>query len=132
MSVRNRTPRRAFTLLEMMVVLVIIGLLAGVVAINLVGQADNAKAEATKQKMITIRGAIDQFYIQYSRYPVNLDEMVQQNLVVRDKLKDAWNEPIYYMAPAPNGGAYALISFGKNKENDNGGGDDIYVYPEVQ
>lgn len=131
MSVRVSSARRAFTLLEMMVVLVIIGLLAGVVAINLVGQADNAKAEATRQKMKTISGAVDQFYVQYSRYPVSLGEMVQLNLVVQDKLKDAWNEPIYYMAPAPNGSAYVLISFGKNKQEDGGGADDIYVYPDA-
>lgn len=132
MSVRRNTARRAFTLLEMMVVLVIIGLLAGVVAINLVGQADNAKAEATRQRMNTIRGAVSQYYIQYSEYPQSLQQLAGLNLVVADKLVDAWNQPLYYMAPAPSGQPYVLISFGKNKQDDGGAGDDIYVYPENQ
>lgn len=129
---KKRSVRRGFTLLEMMVVLVIIGLLAGVVAINLVGQADSAKATTTRQKMVTIQGAIDGFYVQQSRYPVSLAELVQMNMVVQSKLQDAWKEPIYYMSPAANGSAYVLISFGKNKQDDGGAGDDIYVYPEAE
>jgi len=129
---KKRNTRRGFTLLEMMVVLVIIGLLAGVVAVNLVGTSDNAKTEATRQKMNTIRGAVDQFYIQQSRYPVSLVELVQLNMVVQERLQDAWKQDIYYSAPAPDGRPYVLISFGKNKENDGGAGDDIYVYPDAQ
>nr|AQQ75203.1 hypothetical protein [uncultured bacterium] len=130
---RSHRARRAFTLLELMVVLVIIGLLGGIVAYNLVGTADKAKADATRQKMVTIKAAVDTFYVQNSRYPTQMGELVQAGLVVGEKTRDAWNRDILLAAPAPGGQyPYALISFGKNGESDGGAGDDIYVYPDSQ
>lgn len=133
MSIRRTNNRRAFTLLEMMVVLVIIGLLGGIVAINLVGAAESARADTTRQKMMTIAAAVDGFNVQHGVYPQSMQELVASKLVVADKLVDAWKRDIYYFAPAPGGQhPYVLVSFGKNGQDDGGQGDDIYVFPDSQ
>lgn len=125
----HRTARRGFTLLEVMIVLVIIGVLGGIVAINLVGAADKAKEDASIEKMRQIRSALALYRTQYNEYPPSgqLDVLLQQNIVTRSGLLDAWNRPFEYMSPAGDF-AFVIISAGRDGRLETE--DDLAVWPE--
>lgn len=74
MSSRNRAlPRPAhaagFTLLEMIVVLVIIGLIMGIVGPRLFGQADKAKVQTAETQVRMIKGALETMRLDIGRFP---------------------------------------------------------------
>ena len=58
-------------MMEIMVVLVIIGLLAGLVGVNVRGYLIKAKRNAAKTEIATICDALEAFYTEYDRYPSN-------------------------------------------------------------
>ncbi len=66
---RTRQVRHGFTMVELMAVLIILGLLAGVVVKNFVGQTEKAKVTTTKASLKQLASAVNQFYMDTSRYP---------------------------------------------------------------
>ena len=110
---------KAFTLLEIMIVIVIIGLLAGVVTINVRGYLIKAKQNTARQEIATIVQALETFYATYDRYPTN-EEGLEILTVPGDKLPEAllsnlpvdpWSGSYQYNAPGSNG-PYEVICFG--------------------
>lgn len=61
--------KRAFTLIELMVVLVILGILAVAIVPNVVGKSDKAKQAMAQADIAVIEGLLDQFYLDMGRYP---------------------------------------------------------------
>jgi general secretion pathway protein G len=119
----NRRRRKAFTLLEMMLVVVIMGVLATVAVISLSGRGKAAKEGATKQSIRTIDGAIQQFHLEKNRYPTSLAELTPGYLGKTPK--DGWRHDFVYVTPAPNGKAYDIISYGDDGVSGN---DDLSVW----
>lgn len=109
--------RRAFSLLELMLVLAIIGILMGVAAYNLLGQSDNAKGVATKASLKIIKNSVDQFYITNSSYPPTLQSLVTAKLMQAPFPKDGWKSDFYFDPTVPEGPdqPYRLLSPGKDK-----------------
>ena len=66
---RRRQIRTGFTMVELMAVLIILGLLAGVVVKNFVGQTERAKVTTTKASLRQLANTVNQFYVGTSRYP---------------------------------------------------------------
>ncbi len=66
---RRRQVRLGFTMVELMAVLIILGLLAGVVVKNFVGQTERAKVTTTKASLRQLSSAVNQFYMDTNRYP---------------------------------------------------------------
>lgn len=66
---RRRQIRTGFTMVELMAVLIILGLLAGVVVKNFVGQTEKAKVTTTKASLRLLASAVNQFYMENNRYP---------------------------------------------------------------
>ncbi|HNY79077.1 MAG: type II secretion system major pseudopilin GspG [Sedimentisphaerales bacterium] len=66
---KRRQNRTGFTMVELMAVLIILGLLAGVVVKNFVGQTERAKVTTTKASLRQLASAVNQFYMDTNRYP---------------------------------------------------------------
>lgn len=108
-----------FTLVELMVVLVIIGLLAGVVTLNVRNYLIKGKQSAAKMEIATIVTALDTFYTLHDHYPSN-EEGLAALTRTTEKLseplmkqipKDPWGRPYQYNQPGKSG-PYEVISYG--------------------
>lgn len=126
----QRFPRRAarpgFTILELMIVLIIIGILGAVVGLNLVGAAERAKKDATIQSMRTIQVGLKTYHARYSAYPpteMGFQALNAENIIETAQPKDGWGNPFDYYAPGRDS-AYILISYGA--DNREGGEPDIF------
>lgn len=116
--------RRGFTLLEMMLVLLIIGLLMTVAVLNLTGQSTKARIETTKAKLSQFRTAINSYFVSNGSYPISLQSMVP---TLMDRVgKDAWKRDFMY---SPNSNdplkPYLLYSQGEKVDDPS---DDISVW----
>jgi general secretion pathway protein G len=128
--------RSAFTLIELLLVLVILAVLAGVVLPKFSGQGEHARVQATKAEINVLAGALDRFEIENGRYPNSnegLDALViaPQGLTnwrgpylnKREVPKDAWGNPYIYQYPGQNNTeGFDLYSYGPDGKE---GGDDI-------
>jgi len=73
-----RAAARGFTLIELIVVIAIMGILASI-ALNPMKQAPRrAREAALKENLFTLRTCIDQFYADFQKYPMSLDELVEK------------------------------------------------------
>jgi general secretion pathway protein G len=120
--------RGAFTVIEVMIVLVIIGIIGGIVTFNLVGAADQARVDSTRQSMETIAGAIKMYHTRHAEFPPDLS-YVRNTLNTGGGIPDdAWNQPFdYYLT---SDGGFALISNGPDKVAETG--DDIFWNPDFE
>jgi general secretion pathway protein G len=75
-TMSNRAGARAFTLIEMLVVMTIIALLLTLAVPRYFHSLDYGRANVQRQNVATIRDAIDKFYGDLGRYPDTLDELV--------------------------------------------------------
>lgn len=71
--------RRAFTLIELLIVISIIAILAATVIPNFIGFDTEARLAATKTNLNTLRTRISLFRTKEGKYPVNLDELLNVN-----------------------------------------------------
>ncbi len=118
--------RPGFTILELMIVLIIIGILGAVVGLNLVGAAERAKKDATIQSMRTIQAGLKIYHARYSAYPpteLGFQALFAENIIETAQPKDAWQNPLDYYSPGRDS-AYILISYGA--DNREGGEPDIF------
>jgi len=105
-----------FTLIEIMVVVVILGILAAIVAPNVISRIDDAAISRAKQDIRGIESALKLYYMDNSRYP-STDQGLEalttrpNDPTVRnwrgpylDKLpRDPWNNTYRYLYPGRNG-----------------------------
>lgn len=119
--------RRAggFSLVEVMVVVVIIGLLAGAVAIKVGSYMDTAKVNRAKADIATIVDAVETFYLSHSRYPTNEEGL--DRLPLKNKL-DPWGRSYEYNSPGREE-PYEVFTLGADgREGGEGGDSDIYSW----
>jgi len=116
---------RGFTLLELLVVMVIIGLLAGYVGPKFFGQIGKSEVKAAKAQIDALQKSLDQYRIDLGHYPST--EQGLQALVVKPAdeprwagpylskavPKDPWHNEYQYRAPGEHG-EYDLLSFGRD------------------
>ncbi len=118
-SVRARRTRGAgFTLLEMMLVLVIIGLLTTVAVVSIGGRGKAARIETTKISMRSLKSAIQQYFLEKAAYPATLTALTQGGTAYIDSVpKDAWKREFVYSVPGSNAKPYNLYSLGEDGES---------------
>lgn len=139
-EIRN-AKRRAFTMIEIMAVIVIIGILAGIVAVSVAGKIDKARVIATKASLKMLHSAVIQFKLDTGRYPAEetgLQELIEQPtdvtgwntggyLETTSLPKDAWGNDFVYQLLPESGKPFVIISYGANGEEGGEGYDaDLY------
>lgn len=126
--------RAGYTLTEMLVVLVIIGLLSAIIVPQTLGQMDRAKARSARLKLESVASALEMYSADLARYPSQqegLDGLVAPPegasdwtgpyLSDKSLLIDPWGNPILYEAPPAPGQKYVLISRGSDGANGGEG-----------
>ena len=139
-EIRN-AKRRAFTMIEIMAVIVIIGILAGIVAVSVVGKIDKARVISTKASLKMLHSAVIQFKLDTGRYPTEeagLQELIEQPtdvtgwntggyLETTSLPKDAWGNDFVHQLLPESGKPFVIISYGANGEEGGEGYDtDLY------
>jgi general secretion pathway protein G len=126
-EIPGRNKEKGFTLVEMMVVIVIIGLLATVVIINVMPATDRAAQVRVKADLDTLGQALDMYRLENMRYPTAQEGLAAlQPNYVRRLPNDPWNSPYVYVTPGPNGAPYRIASLGADKR-EGGSGEDADI-----
>jgi general secretion pathway protein G len=134
---RNRQSRRhhCFTLIEIMIVVAILGMLAALVAPNLIGSLDKAKVKATKSQLVSLKDAVQQYYFDMSEYPQSLENLLVNPgndkwdgpyLDAKNVPKDGWDNDFQYSVPGSDNMPFEVMSLGADKQSGgNGYNEDI-------
>ena len=128
---------KGFTLIELMVVLVILGVLAAMIAPKIMDRPDEARIVAAKQDIATVIQALKMYRLDNIRYPTT--EQGLQALVTKPAIapipenwksggylerlpRDPWGNPYVYLNPGRNGDI-DVISLGTDGESGGEGKD---------
>ncbi len=130
--------KEGFTLIEVLVVLIILGLIAAIIVPRITGRVDEAKIETTKIQMKAVKDALEQYKLDNGMYPTTeqgLKALVEKPTTppvpprwkkYLDKVpKDGWDREFIYISPGVNR-PYELRS--KGPDGEEGTEDDIDIW----
>ncbi len=125
------TAQAGFTLVEMLVVLAIIGLLAGLVAPRVFGQLAEAKIRTAHIQIESLKNSLDLFFLDAGRFPSTSEGLAALVTHPADLAnwngpyikgtavpRDPWNNPYIYRSPGQNGRPYEIVSSGPGGKAD--------------
>ncbi|XOB63356.1 type II secretion system major pseudopilin GspG [Campylobacterota bacterium DY0563] len=117
--------KKAFSLMELMVVIIILGLLAAFVLPNLTGKSEEAKEKIVCIQMQSVAKSLKMYKLDNSTFPnteEGLKALIDKNYFDDGKTpKDSWGNEFIYIAEE---NSFDLISKGADKKEDTA--DDIY------
>jgi len=122
MKKRTFTNKKAFTLMELMIVIIILGLLAAFVLPALTSKGEEAKKKIVCIQMKSISQNLKMYKIDNSTFPSTSEGLKTLNFDEGKMPKDSWGQEFIYTKNGDD--KFELISFGANKKE--GGNDDIY------
>jgi general secretion pathway protein G len=108
-----------------MVVIVIIGLLATVVIINVMPATDKAAITKAKADVATLEQGVEMYRLNKMRYPSGTEglQAVSTEGYVKRLPKDPWGNAYHYAAPGRNGAAFEIYSYGADGREGGTGQD---------
>lgn len=140
-DMNNKTKKQqGFTLLEIMVVMVILGLLVAIVAPNILGRGEEARLQVARTQISQISSALDLYKLDNFNYPSTeqgLEALASKpagfpeaknwnkNGYMKSVPVDPWNNPYQYVSPGVNG-PFDLYSWGPDGR-EGGEGDDADI-----
>lgn len=128
----NPRVARGFTLLELLVVLVILGLLVGIVAPRFFGQVGKSEVKVAKAQIRALEDALDQYRLDVGRYPGNEQGLPALTIQPAGEARwqgpylkkavpsDPWGNAYQYRSPGEHG-EFDLFSFGKDGQPGGSG-----------
>lgn len=124
-STRKYRKKYGFTLIEILIVVIIIGLIASLIAPNLIGRFERSKEEIAKTQVEMLSSSVLAFKVDVGRYPETLEELIKSKdpkwrgpyLSKQTIPKDPWDQEYHYKAPGEHG-PFDLYSLGPNGKLD--------------
>ena len=124
----KRQGEEGFSLVELMVVIVILGLLATIVIINVMPAADRAANTKARADIATLEQAIEMYRLDHLTYPPTREGL--QALItghyIRRLPNDPWGNPYRYSVPGPDGRPFQIASWGSDGR-EGGSGEDADI-----
>ncbi|PKL49424.1 MAG: type II secretion system protein GspG [Planctomycetes bacterium HGW-Planctomycetes-1] len=135
--IKRSRKKTGFTLVEIMAVIIIIGLLAAIGAMNFLGQTDKARVITTRVNLKMLHNAVAQFKMDTGRYPTEeegLNVLIEQPSDVKGYQPggyldstalptDAWGNEFEYIAYPESGKPYVVVSYGADGQEGGEGYD---------
>ncbi len=118
------SPRRGMTLIEITVVVSILGLISGVVTLNLLDDSQRGKVSTTKIEMENIKEALADYRLRFGQFPTTeegLDALVSRQLFEQVP-QDGWQRPFVYVQHEGRLG-YTVKSYGADGAEGGAGHD---------
>jgi len=120
--------RPAFTLVELMVVVVIVGVMATVVTLSVTDYLVTAKQNVARSEIATINNALKLFFMENDRYPTYDEGLAilkkktasHPGGILSSDLQDPWKHDYIYVYPGTHG-AYDLVSYGADGQQGGTG-----------
>ncbi len=117
-----RAMQAGFSLIEILVVLVLLGIIAGFAIPAITNQFGGAQHKAAKTQITRIQQGIDTFYFDVGRFPNSVNDLVDQPgdasgwngpYIQKKMAKDPWGNEWQYKQPGEHGD-YDVVSYGKD------------------
>ena len=117
--------QRGFTLIEILIVVIIIGLIASLVAPNLIGRYERSKEEIAKAQVEMLSSGVMAFKLDMNRYPASLEELIKSTepkwrgpyLSKQTIPQDPWGRDYQYKVPGDHA-PFDLYSLGDSGKLD--------------
>jgi general secretion pathway protein G len=138
-----RLDKKGFTLIEILVVIIIIGMLAALVGPKLFGKVSGAKQKTAKAQIELFGTALDAYRLDTGKYPTSEEGLKalrekpsgadnwQGPYLPKEIPADPWGNPYVYRSPGEHG-EYDLIAYGLDKtEGGEGENEDIVSWKDI-
>lgn len=138
MTTSQRLTTRGFTLIELMIVVVIVGILATLLIPRIMDRPEEARRIKAKADIKSIESALKLYKLDNSNYPTTdqgLQALITKPdtspvpnkwrdggyLEAKEVPKDPWGYPYYYSSPGSDGKDYLIVSYGADGESGGNG-----------
>jgi len=145
-SARRRGGRGGFTLIELMIVAVVLGILAAAIVPRVIDRAKTARINRARSDIASLESAMEMFYLHMGRFPTTEeglrvlyyrpeggeDENWDGPYVSKPMFKDPWNRDYVYSCPGTHSDLpFEIVSYGKDgQEGGEGENADLHNWVE--